>query len=67
MENLVKAGFDPRMPAFFLWERVTYYLSREAMESTFLTIAANAPYSGATRSSYALHVFYACEPSEELW
>ena len=43
LDNLVKAGFDPRKPTFFLWEGVTYYLSREAMESTFRTMAAMAP------------------------
>jgi methyltransferase (TIGR00027 family) len=43
LDNLVKAGFDPRKPTFFLWEGVTYYLSREAMEKTFRTIATMAP------------------------
>jgi len=43
LDNLVKAGFDPRKPAYFLWEGVTYYLSREAMEETFRTIATTAP------------------------
>jgi methyltransferase (TIGR00027 family) len=43
LDNLVKAGFDPRKPTFFLWEGVTYYLSREAMEKTFRTIAMSAP------------------------
>jgi len=43
LDNLVKAGFDPRKPAYFLWEGVTYYLSREAMEETFRTIAMSAP------------------------
>ena len=43
LDNLVKAGFDPRKPTFFLWEGVTYYLSREAMEKTFRTIATIAP------------------------
>jgi methyltransferase (TIGR00027 family) len=43
LDNLAKAGFDPRKPTFFLWEGVTYYLSREAMETTFRTIAAIAP------------------------
>ncbi len=43
LDNLVKAGFDPSKPTFFLWEGVTYYLSREAMEKTFRTIAINAP------------------------
>jgi methyltransferase (TIGR00027 family) len=43
LDNLAKAGFDPGKPAFFLWEGVTYYLSREAMEKTFRTIATIAP------------------------
>jgi len=42
-DNLVKSGFDPRKRTFFLWEGVTYYLSREAMEKTFRTIAAMPP------------------------
>ena len=43
LDNLAKAGFDPGKPTFFLWEGVTYYLSREAMEKTFRTIATMAP------------------------
>jgi len=43
LDKLARAGFDPRKPAFFLWEGVTYYLSREAMEKTFRTIATIAP------------------------
>jgi len=43
LDKLVKAGFDPRKPAFFLWEGVTYYLSRQAVEGTFRTIATTAP------------------------
>jgi len=43
LDNLAKAGFDPRKPTFFLWEGVTYYLSREAMEKTFRTIATITP------------------------
>jgi methyltransferase (TIGR00027 family) len=43
LDNLAKAGFDPRKPTFFLWEGVTYYLSREAMEKTFRAIATIAP------------------------
>jgi len=42
LDNLARAGFDPRKPTFFLWEGVTYYLSREAMEKTFRTIATSA-------------------------
>jgi methyltransferase (TIGR00027 family) len=43
LDNLTKAGFDAGKPTFFLWEGVTYYLSREAMEKTFRTIATIAP------------------------
>lgn len=43
LDNLAKTDFDPRKPTFFLWEGVTYYLSREAMEKTFRTIATSAP------------------------
>ncbi|HTV41030.1 MAG TPA: SAM-dependent methyltransferase [Candidatus Sulfotelmatobacter sp.] len=43
LDNLAAAGFDPRKSTFFLWEGVTYYLSREAMEKTFRTIATTAP------------------------
>lgn len=43
LDNLAKAGFDPRKPTFILWEGVTYYLSREAMEKTFRTITTLAP------------------------
>jgi methyltransferase (TIGR00027 family) len=41
--DLIAAGFDPFKPAYFLWEGVTYYLSREAVEKTFRTIASCAP------------------------
>jgi methyltransferase (TIGR00027 family) len=42
LANLAKAGFDRRKRTFFLWEGVTYYLSRQAMEKTFRTIATMA-------------------------
>src|SRR4051812_28702284 len=42
-DNLAKANFDSSKPTLFLWEGVTYYLSREAMEKTFRTISAMAP------------------------
>jgi methyltransferase (TIGR00027 family) len=43
LDNLAKAGFDPGKPTFFLLGGVTYYLSREAMEKTFRTIATMEP------------------------
>lgn len=43
LDNLVSAGLDPTKPTLFLWEGVTYYLRREAMEKTFRTIATSPP------------------------
>ena len=42
LEKLVDAGFDPDKPSFFLWESVTMYLDREAVESTVRKIAGTA-------------------------
>ena len=42
LEKLVQAGFDPDKPTFFLWEGVTMYLDREAVESTLRKIAGTA-------------------------
>jgi methyltransferase (TIGR00027 family) len=42
LEKLVNAGFDVHKPAFFLWEGVTMYLDREAVESTLRKIASTA-------------------------
>lgn len=41
-EKLVDAGFEQDVPSFFLWESVTMYLDREAVESTLRKIAATA-------------------------
>jgi methyltransferase (TIGR00027 family) len=43
LEQLVQAGFDPEKPALFLWEGVTMYLERAAVESTLRKIAGTAP------------------------
>jgi methyltransferase (TIGR00027 family) len=42
LEKLVNAGFEPDKPSFFLWEAVTMYLDREAVESTLRKIASTA-------------------------
>lgn len=42
-EKIVAAGFDPSKPTFFLWEAVTMYLDREAVESTLRRIASTVP------------------------
>lgn len=41
-EKLVAAGFDPAVPAFFLWEAVTMYLDRPSVEATLRRIAGTA-------------------------
>lgn len=43
LEKLVDAGFKTALPSFFLWESVTMYLSREAVENTLHQIARTAP------------------------
>ena len=39
---LAAAGFDPGKPTLFLWEGVTMYLDREAVENTLRKIASTA-------------------------
>jgi methyltransferase (TIGR00027 family) len=41
-DKLVDAGFESDKPSFFLWEAVTMYLDREAVERTLRTIAGTA-------------------------
>jgi methyltransferase (TIGR00027 family) len=65
--NLVGAGYDPTRPTFFLWEGVTMYLDRPAVESTLRKIAGAAPgsaiafdyFSTAHRESNSLWMTYA--------
>lgn len=42
LEKLVSTGFEPDKPTFFLWEGVTMYLDREAVEKTLRMIAGTA-------------------------
>jgi methyltransferase (TIGR00027 family) len=42
LARLVEAGFDPGRPALFLWEGVTMYLEREAVEATLRKVAGTA-------------------------
>jgi methyltransferase (TIGR00027 family) len=41
-DRLVRAGFDPVRPTLFIWEGVTPYLERAAVEATMRKIAATA-------------------------
>jgi methyltransferase (TIGR00027 family) len=42
LARLAEAGCDLRQPCFFLWEGVTMYLEREAIEATLRKIASTA-------------------------
>lgn len=42
LSRLVEAGFDPDRPALFLWEGVTPYLDRAAVEDTLRKVAGTA-------------------------
>ena len=42
LERLIAAGFDPDTRSFFVWEGVTMYLDRNAVESTLQRIASLA-------------------------
>jgi len=42
-QTLREAGFDPSLPAFFIWEGVTNYLTEEAVRKTLAEIGALAP------------------------
>jgi methyltransferase (TIGR00027 family) len=48
LARLVEAGFEPQEPALFLWEGVTMYLNRAAIEATLRTIAGTATGSAVT-------------------
>jgi methyltransferase (TIGR00027 family) len=48
LDKLVQAGFRPDRPSFFLWEGVTPYLDRAAVESTLRDIASSAPGSAVS-------------------
>jgi methyltransferase (TIGR00027 family) len=42
LAKLIEAGFDPGRPTLFIWEGVTPYLDREAVEDTLRKIASLA-------------------------
>jgi len=37
-DELAKAGYDPNLKTLFIWEGVTYYISKEAVEATLAFI-----------------------------
>jgi methyltransferase (TIGR00027 family) len=58
LARLVEAGFDPGQPALFVWEGVTIYLDREAVEATLRKIA------GTARGSVVAFDYFTTEPLE---
>jgi O-methyltransferase involved in polyketide biosynthesis len=58
LARLVDAGFNPARPALFLWEGVTVYLEKEAVEATLRKIA------GTARGSVVTFDHFTTEPLE---
>ncbi len=42
-DSLLRAGFDPDRPSFFLWEGVTNYLTSAAVDSVLQFVSTNPP------------------------
>lgn len=53
MDELIRAGLDPKVKTLIIWEGVTYYLSEPAVRSTLSSIA-----SRMQRARVAFDVFY---------
>ena len=53
LDPLVQAGFDPSEPSLFIWESVSMYLDREAVERTLRRIAGVAPGSALAFDYFA--------------
>ncbi len=58
LARLVEAGFDPDQPALFVWEGVTMYLDRAAIEATLRKIA------GTAKDSVVAFDYFTTEPLE---
>ena len=62
MDTLLRAGFQPELPAIFSWFGVTYYLSQEDIQKVLDTIA-----SRAARGSYLMFDYLSdpdCTPAQ---
>jgi methyltransferase (TIGR00027 family) len=57
--KLVDAGFEPDRSSFFLWESVTMYLDREAVESTLRKIAGTATGSAVAFDYFSTEIIEA--------
>jgi methyltransferase (TIGR00027 family) len=58
LKRLVEAGYNPGKKSLFIWEGVTLYLNREAVEDTFRKIARTA------RGSVVAFDYFTTEPLE---
>jgi methyltransferase (TIGR00027 family) len=58
LTKLIEAGLDPKQPALFIWEGVTMYLNREAIEDTLRKIASIA------KGSMVAFDYFTTEPLE---
>jgi methyltransferase (TIGR00027 family) len=56
LSRLIDAGFDPSRPALFIWEGVSMYLDREAVEDTLRKIAGTAQGSAVAFDYFTRHV-----------
>jgi len=57
LKRLVEAGFDRDQPALFLWEGVTPYLEKVAVEVTFRKVASTAPGSVIAFDFFSNEIF----------
>jgi methyltransferase (TIGR00027 family) len=61
-EKIQAAGFEPGKPSLFLWEAVTMYLNREAVEKTLRKIAATAAGSAVAFDYFSKEVIESESP-----
>jgi methyltransferase (TIGR00027 family) len=57
LARLIETGFDPDQPALFLWEGVSMYLDRQAVESTLRKIASTAKGSAVAFDYFTTQIF----------
>lgn len=64
LAKLADAGFDPGLPALFLWEGVTMYLDREAVEDTLHKVASCAK---GTLLAFDYYTTVSLESNDMYW
>ena len=53
LETLLAAGFKREQQTLFIWEGVSYYLSREAVDQLLTTVRSNSPAGSSIGFDYA--------------